>query len=134
MFLSNLPRLLTPLFVAAALALTSARADAQQPRIPPDARAYQALMIQQQAMQNRLPRPPSAPHASLALRAYRAPAPTFSVTVTVPDVPATYVTIRSPDGEVRRYPLARGVKVEYRSQRITLRPGESTTIRLTPVD
>lgn len=134
MFLSNLPRLLTPLFAAAALALASAPAAAQQPQIPPDARGYQAFLIQQQALRNRAHRPPSASPASPSLPAHRPPAPAVSVTVVVPDVPATYVTVRSPDGEVRRFPLARGVKVEYRSHRITLRPGESTTIRLTPVD
>ena len=43
------------------------------------------------------------------------------------------ITIRGPEGEVRRFALARGVEVQYVRRHIVLRPGESTTVRLTPV-
>jgi len=67
------------------------------------------------------------------------PAPTVTtVDVNVPNIPVPsgpprYVTLRGPDGEVRRFPLARGVEVRYSSRHVVLHPGESTTIQLTPV-
>jgi hypothetical protein len=139
MFHTRLPRFLTPLFATAALLMAATSVVAQQPRIPPDARGFQTFLIQQQANQSRAYKAPVATPPSPALPAYRHSAPSLNVFVNVPDVPmlasapVTYVTIKGLDGEVRRFPLARGVEVQYRSGHITLRPGESTTIRLTPV-
>jgi len=132
----RLPRSLSPLVAVTAVLLTVLPV-AAQPRIPPDAKGYQTTMIVQQyhlAREQAAPRP-----ASPTLPSYRWAAPAVSVDVNVPNVappvsrPTTYVTIRGPDGEVRRFPLARGVEVQYVRRHVVLRPGESTTIRLTPV-
>lgn len=132
MSLHRFTKLTAAVSVAAAIALASGTAGAQQPRIPPDARGYQTFLIQQRAYQSVAPRPQPVPHPSPAFRTAQPTGAT--VRVDVPDAPPTYVTIRGPDGQVRRFPLAKGVKVEYRSQTVTLRPGESTTIRLTPLE
>jgi hypothetical protein len=135
MSLLHLTRSLSTLTASAALLLlTALPVAAQQPRIPPDARGYQTTMIIQQAHQA-----PAARQPSPVLPSY-APAPSsVGVSVNVPNVtvptstPTTYVTIRGLDGQVRRFPLARGVEVQYRRGQVVLRPGESTTIRLAPV-
>jgi hypothetical protein len=54
-----------------------------------------------------------------------------SVVVTIPPQPAkkpVYVTLRGPDGEVRRFLLEGGrAAIQYRQ--VVLRPGQSVTIR-----
>lgn len=140
MSLFRLARALLSLIAAALVLLTALPATAQQPKIPPDARGYQTTMILQQHYQNQ------ASKASVLSPARPAPsspprysASSLTVNVNVPDAPmpasapVTYITIRGPEGEVRRFPLARGVEVVYRRGQIVLRPGESTSIRLTPM-
>src|SRR5262249_47513981 len=96
-------------------------------RIPPDARGYQTTMIVQEAAQQHSAAPaPANPPTQSSWR----PAPSISVDVNVPNVappppgPPTYVTIRGPHGEVRRFALAKGVEVQYVQRNIVLRPGE----------
>lgn len=125
--------------LAAAVVALVASADlvAQSPGVPLDARGYQRVQIIQKAQQARM-QAPVAQRSIPAPALTTAPASALAVNVNVPTpadgtVPATtYVTIRGPDGQVRRFPLARGVEVQYRRQSIVLRPGESTTIRVTP--
>jgi hypothetical protein len=130
----RLLRSLPPLAAVTAVLLTALPALAQTPRIPPDARGYQTTMLIQEAHRYTAPAP-----VSPAPTVYRAPATGLSVDVNVPNVtvpvsaPTKYVTLRGPNGEVRRFALARGVEVQYVRRHIVLRPGESTTVRLTPV-
>jgi hypothetical protein len=56
----------------------------------------------------------------------------LSVTVEVPAQPAkepVYVDLRGPDGQVRRF-LVEGGREAIQYRQVTLRPGESVTIRL----
>lgn len=109
---------------------------AQHPRVSPDARGYQATMALQQARQTQTrptaTRPEVRPQPTRTIQ----PAPTSGVVVAVrvPTTPAqpepTFVTIKGPDGEVRRFPLASGSAVIKQPQVIVLRPGESTTIQI----
>ena len=131
---------LTVALTSAALALLAPRADAQTPRISPDARGFQTTMIlQQQARARQQARTQVAAPARPTTPSYQ-PQPTgVGVSVNVPTpvaqvttAPSGSVSIRGPDGEVRRFPLASGVEVQYRRQYIVLRPGESTTIRIIP--
>src|SRR5262245_56312056 len=128
---------LSPLTAVAAVLLTVVPV-AAQPKIPPDARGAQATMIIQQYHQSRAQQAAPRP-ASPTPPARPAWGTSVGVTVSVPDVsvpvsaPTTYVSIQGPDGKVRRFPLARGVEVQYARRHVVLRPGESTTVRLTPV-
>lgn len=122
----------------ALLLLTALPVAAQQPRIPPDARGYQTTTIIQQYNQARAQQAAPSP-ARPTPTPYRTYGTSVAVDVNVPNVaapapaPTQYVTIRGADGEVRRFALARGVEVQYVRRHIVLRPGESTTVRLTPV-
>jgi hypothetical protein len=128
-------------FLSAALALAATGvAFGQPPRIPPDARGYQTTQIMKQYYQNRAARLPDPAPPRVAPSRSQEPAYTASVvSVNVPNnpvppgEPTTYVNIKGEDGVVRRFPLAKGVKVEYTPGPIVLRPGESTTIRITPI-
>jgi hypothetical protein len=94
-------------------------------------------MILQQAHQYRTYQAPTP--ASLATPSYRQSANSVSVSFTVPAVTAPaspsveHVSIQGPNGEDHSFQLARGAEVVSRRQHIVLRPGESTTIRLTAV-
>jgi hypothetical protein len=141
MFVSrfNIARIgVTLALTAAAVTFLTPPVAAQAPRIPPDARGYQTYLLRQEARQ--------AVHSAPAPVAQRSTTPHYSsspntgvyVGVNVPTptgstpAPTTYVTIRGPDGKVRRFPLASGVEVQYSREAVTLRPGESATIRLIP--
>jgi hypothetical protein len=130
-------RVLSGLAVAAAL-LVVGPAAAQPPtlRIPPDARGYQTVLATQEylrtlaAVPARGVTPPSA--VASAPSPYRPAAPTaVEVTVTgpppAPEAAPVYVTIRGPDGELRRFPLEGG-REALQSRVIVVRPGESATI------
>jgi hypothetical protein len=75
---------------------------------------------------------PAAPTQPAGPVAVAASATSFAVVVTStrPAEPY-YVTIRGPDGEVRRFPVEGGpAAIQYQSAPVVLRPGESVTLRL----
>jgi hypothetical protein len=150
MFLSRIVRSLLPAagglaVAAAALLLAAGPAAAQQPaaspRIPPDAKGWQAAMIQQEYLQARsAQRAPAAPPTTPQALYARAPSPQrtptlLSVTLAVPAVQqetaVVSVDLRGPDGEVRNFPLEGGREV-IQTRKVIVRPGESVTVRLTP--
>jgi hypothetical protein len=76
------------------------------------------------------PRPSVSPAVAPSVRPASSPL-TVSVVVTPPPRPVAEplaVDIRSPDGEVRRYPVEGG-RAAIQSGQVVLRPGESVTIQ-----
>jgi hypothetical protein len=148
MFLSRTIRSRLPVVgglavAAAALLLAAGTAAAQQPaaspRIPPDAKGWQAAMIQQEYLQARsaqraLAAPPAAPQGVYA-RAPSSAAPPLSVSVAVAvpaareESPSVLVDLRGPGGEVRTFPLEGG-REAVQTRQVIVRPGESVTFRL----
>ena len=98
------------------------------------------MILQEQARARQQARTQAAPARPVTpTPAYQTQPTGVGVSVNVPTpvaqvttAPSGSVSIRGPDGEVRRFPLASGVEVQYRRQYIVLRPGESTTIRIIP--
>jgi len=138
MSFGKVTRTLVSLSAVACLLLAALPAMAQTPRIRPDARGFETTRMIQNAMRTQVSRT-QAPSPVIPTPTYRpSSSGAVGVTVDVPTVtetvsaPGAYITIRGPDGELRRFPLARGVEVQYRRQQFVLRPGESTTIRVTP--
>lgn len=129
-----------PYLAAAFLVLGAMRpATAQPPRIHPGARGFETTMSMQQYHRGRAASSPviTAPRPTVAPARESATASVVNVNVpnnpVSPSEPTRYVTIKGEDGVVRRFPLARGVKIEYTPGPVVLRPGQSTTIRITPV-
>src|SRR5262245_42237853 len=128
---------------AAAWLLTPAPAAAQQsadlPRIPPDARGYQTVMILQDYHRQRAAQRPAAtprPSAPAPLRTRAAPPAALVVSVTRPaEQPAAptaaplLVDIRGPDGTVRTFPVEGG-RAAIQTQTVIVRPGETMTLRV----
>lgn len=143
----SLPQLRLGLLVAAVALLIGPAVLAQTPRIPPGTRGYERVQIMKRAQRTTARQTPSrivSPTVSAPSVVTRSQPSAVAVNVNVPSnqqvvgptTPASVsprmVTIQGPDGQIRRFPLATGVEVQYRSQSIVLRPGESTTIRVIP--
>lgn len=129
------------------LASLTSPATAQTPRIAPDARGYQTTM---QLMQQRAATSPSLPRSYASspsvARSYTV-TPSYQalqVTVAAPPgrtevargtpapAPVPYaIAIRSPDGEVRRYPVEGGRSAIVVRQ-YTLTPGQAITVHVQP--
>ncbi|MCC6420199.1 MAG: hypothetical protein IT429_18345 [Gemmataceae bacterium] len=100
-------------------------------RIGPDTRAFQATMARQQQRRQQAAAPQPA---SLPAPVPRAPTPAgLDVVVTAPAAAApAYITLRGPDGEVRRFALQGGATA-FQTRQIVVRPGQSVTVTvLTP--
>lgn len=125
-------------YLVAAVAATAAllwavgAAAAQTPRIPPDARGFQATQMLQRHQQQKAAASRSAPTAPVITRRPVEPAPFASgvdVTVAAPapaPAPVT-VAIRGPDGEVKKY-VVEGGRESIVVRRYVVGPGEQVTI------
>ncbi len=99
------------------------------PRVSPDARGYQRTMVYQQHYQHQA----ATAHTGVAHPTYHRPAehPTEAPTAlqVVVKAPTTYVTLRGPNGEVRRFPLVGGREaIQVRS--VIVRPGQTVHITI----
>lgn len=137
-----LSRMVPALAVTGVLALAaSAVAQPPGPRIPLDAKAYQATVIRQQYMRQQAaqrsarPAPVRTPVVAPETQPLIGP---IELAITLPPpAPAAepapvLVDVRGPDGSVRSYALEGGKEAIQTPRVIVLRPGESATVRVTP--
>jgi hypothetical protein len=135
MLLSRANRSLLPAGVAFLLLPALAHAQSPgRPRIPPDARGFQATMMRQEQLQRRASQPTrqaAVARSAVTARAVTPALPPLQVAVNVPPAGASaLVELRGPDGKVRSFPLAGG-RDTVEPQQIIVRAGESVTIQVT---